>query len=241
MLTSSITFILTNPQMGENIGAAARIMANFGFNQLRLVAPRDGWPNPKAEAMASGATHILEKAESYDSLEEALSGIHHSYALTARSRGADKHYYRPEELPALLIPERQHALIFGCERSGLSNDDVSLCDHIITIPTTDSSSINLAQSVAIMAYECSKAHAFHIAETSKVEKATHDELLHLVNHLESALEEHHYFKAQEKKPGMIRNIRSLFKRQNLTSQDVRTLRGIIRVLESSQPYDKKKS
>lgn len=230
---AQLAFILVAPQMGENIGAAARVMANFGFDDLRLVAPRDGWPNPKAEAMATGALPILEKTRCFETLGEALSDIQTSYALTARQREMEKPNYEPSEIGSLWAESHEkRALVFGGERSGLSNDDVSLCDAIITIPTKNYSSLNLAQSLAVMSYEASKLQ-LHSECKPPSPKASSGEVDSFFEHLIEALEVRDFFKAENKKPGMRRNLQNLFKRQNLTSQDIRTLRGVIRCLEEN--------
>ncbi|HEY4265537.1 MAG TPA: RNA methyltransferase [Micropepsaceae bacterium] len=227
--------ILSEPQLGENIGACARAMANFGLSDLRLVKPRDGWPNEKAQAMAVGAAGLIAAAQVYDSVPAAIGSLRLVYASTARDRAMAKPVLTPAEAARRLreaalagIPT---GLLFGNERAGLSNDEVALADCVITIPTDPSfSSINLGQAVLLMAYEW-----FRSADATPTEQIDHGaalpapraELFRLFEHLEGELEKSGFLFPPGNRPGMIRNLRSILHRAQLTDQEVRTLRGVI--------------
>lgn len=226
--------ILSEPQLGENIGAAARAMANFGLSDLRLVRPRDGWPNPKAEAMAAGATGILEAARIFATVEEAVAGLHYVLATTARDRSMAKPVLTPQEsarrLQAAAQEGRKTAVLFGGERSGLTNDEVALADEIVSIPTASFSSLNLGQAVLLIGYEW-----FIAADATAPEAIDHggglpaprEELFRLFEHLEDELEKSGFLFPPGNRPGMVRNLRSILHRAKLTDQEVRTLRGVI--------------
>lgn len=234
--------ILVEPQMGENIGGAARAMANFGLSELRLVAPRDGWPNEKAAANASRALHVIEAVRVYDRLEDAVADLSFVYATTARSRDVTKEVRGPvhagRHLRQMEASGVRSGLLFGRERWGLNNDEIALSDEILTLPVVpEFASLNIAQAVLVVAYEWRKAgHAegdeglpFGPAERSP--PATKEELMHFFEHLEGSLEARNFFRPQVKKDTMIRNLRAIFQRTQLTAQEVRTLRGIVAVLE----------
>ncbi len=230
--------ILVEPQMGENIGAAARVMANFALSELRLVAPRDGWPNPQAEAMAVGAVDTVRNAAVFATLEEALADVHTAYAATARQRYMVKPVLTTKEWAENIQPRIMAgectAIIFGPERTGLTNDHIALANYCVTVPVNPAfPSLNLAQSVAICAYEwfASQTLLSAIDNTPDIPPvATHGEVMGMLHQLETQLEAHGFFKTPEKKPGMVHSISTIFKRIPLTSQDVQTLRGIIRAL-----------
>lgn len=232
----SSAIILARPQLGENIGACARVMCNFNLSDLRIIAPRDGWPNEKALDMAKSAKHIIEKATIYETLEEALSDIEFLYATTVRPRYMVKPVYTPRKAIDEIYKHAHHksAILFGPERSGLSNDEIALANAIITVPVgSEYDSLNLAQAVAIMAYE-----HFMIAQNAPHDHmplgnthfASRKDIAHLLNHLEEELDNSGFFFVPQKREHMRRNIRNLFARTHLTDQDVRTLRGIIRSL-----------
>ena len=228
--------LLVNPQLGENIGATARAMGNFGLSELRIVAPRDGWPNPQAEAMAAHASGIIRAAMIYDTVEEATADIHLLYAATARDRYMAKKVVTPKEMAEDLHHRAASgstcAIMFGPERTGLTNETVTLAERVVTIPVDPTcQSINLAQSVAILCYEWF-AYQAEIATTEPVSPpATHAEIQGLFTHLETDLAAKDFFKVPAKKTGMIRNIRNIFMRiEGLSGQDIRTLRGIVRCL-----------
>lgn len=230
----SPVIILVEPQLGENIGATARVMQNFSLSELRIVNPRDGWPNPQAEAMAVGAVEIVKQAKVTATLEEVLADIQHVYAATARQRYMVKPVLSSHEWGKDAIQRGRSALMFGPERTGLTNDHIALANHIVTIPVNPAfASLNLAQSVAILAYEWfGVQEGLPTLDTTPdiPPAASHDEIMGLFHHLETELEKHHFFKTADKKPGMVNSIRNIFKRIELTSQDIKTLRGIIRSL-----------
>lgn len=244
--------ILVRPQMGENIGAAARAMMNFGLSELRLVAPRDGWPNEKAYSMAAHATGILDKAAIYQDFNEAVADLHCVYATTARARELVKSVMTPREAMANVrkCPEMslKSGILFGPERTGLTNEEVAVSDTLICIPTdAANASLNVAQSLVILAYEWFQAGheparaalATTSPKASPVKPpedapATREEIQGLFDHLEAALDATHFFKTAEKKVKMWKNIRSLFIRAQMNAQEVRTLRGVVRSLEEGR-------
>lgn len=238
MLPSAPVVILVEPQLGENIGAAARVMHNFGLSNLRIVAPRDGWPNMQAEAMAVGAIDIVKNALVTNTLEEALTDIQTVYAATARHRYMVKPILSSREWGGHIYPRSiagEHtAIMFGPERTGLTNEHITLANYGVTIPVNpDFSSLNLAQSVAVLAYEwfCTQTTIAPLENSGDTPAlATNEEIMGLLHHLEHDLEASGFFKTTAKKPGMIQSIRNIFKRIPLTSQDTKTLRGIIRAL-----------
>jgi tRNA/rRNA methyltransferase len=228
--------ILSRPQLGENIGAAARAMANFGLSDLRLVAPRDGWPNEKALSMAAGAANIIEAARVFDTLAEALGDLHLVYATTARERGVAKTILTPaaaaEHLRAAAGAEQKTGLLFGGERSGLDNEEVALATALVTIPTDVAfHSLNLGQAVLLLGYEWFKAADQTPAERTDHgpyhKQATREELFQLFEHLEDELDRAGFLYPPDKKSAMSRNLRALLHRAAMTDQEVRTLRGVI--------------
>ncbi len=236
---SNAVFILVNPQMGENIGAAARAMVNFSQLSLRLVNPRDGWPNDAATAMSSGAFDQMNEVEIFDTLEEALADIHTAYATTARPRDMVKDVVTPREAAEESVKSQNQrtAFVFGAERTGLENNDAERCHKIITAPTNpDFSSLNLGQGVLMVAYER------FIAEQSKStintnidhEPAPMAEFDNLFSRLESGLEEGGFFREISLRPKVTRNIRSMLLRSGITSQEIKTFHGMIKALKSSK-------
>lgn len=234
--------ILCEPQMGENIGAAARAMANFGLNDLRIVNPRDGWPNEKAEANAAKATHIIAAARVFERLEDAVADLSFVYATTARDRDVTKEVRGPvhagKHIRELETVGAKAGLLFGRERWGLNNDEVALADEILTLPVVpEYASLNIAQAVLVVAYEWRKAGfddpdaALPFGASDRSPPATKEQVLGMFEHLESALDERNFFRPPEKRPTMVRNLRAIFQRQQLTQQEVRTLRGIITCLD----------
>jgi tRNA/rRNA methyltransferase len=234
--------ILCEPQMGENIGAAARAMANFGLRDLRIVRPRDGWPNEKATANAAKALHIIETTRVYERVEDAVADLAFVYATTARDRDVTKAVRGPvhaaRHIRELEAQGAAVGLLFGRERWGLDNDEVALADEILTLPVDpEFASLNIAQAVLVVAYEWRKAGfddpdaalPFGMSERSPL--ATKEEIVGFFEHLESALDERTFFRPPEKRPIMIRNLRAIFQRQQLTKQEVRTLRGIVTALD----------
>lgn len=230
---SALSIILVQPQMGENIGAAARILSNFGLRDLRIVAPRDGWPNPKAEETARNAKFIIDEAKVFPTFQEAMADLHYLFAVTARPRDMVKPYLTPKETAAECYKHIQNqsrcGLVFGPERSGLTNGEVALCDAVVTIPVDpEHASLNLAQAVAILCYECYCANTTNTPPLQKpLSTATREEINGLFSHLETTLDQANFFKAPEKRERMLINIQNMFLRAELTDQDVRTLRGIL--------------
>jgi tRNA/rRNA methyltransferase len=227
--------ILSEPQLGENIGATARAMANFGLADLRLVAPRDGWPNEKADAMAAGASYVLEGARVFKNVREACAELKLVFATTARDRAVAKPVITPTEAGLRLRRASAEGIaagvLFGGERSGLDNDEVALADAILTVPTDPRfSSLNLGQAVLLVAYEWFRAGDATPAERidhGLARPAPREELFLLFEHLEEELEKSGFLFPPGNQPGMIRNLRAILHRAQLTDQEVRTLRGVI--------------
>jgi len=230
--------ILVNPQLGENIGAAARAMLNFGLTDLRLVAPRDGWPNPASGATAAGAIDVLENASVYATTGEAVADLNFILAATARRRELEIPVIGTEhigaELRARAAIGTRSGILFGPEKAGLKNEDVVLCNHILTYPINPAfHSLNLAQAVGVFGYiwgssqSAAPPPAFDIAPA---EAASREDLVRMFEHLEDELDKAGFFFPIDKKPLMSRNIRAPFTRANLTAQEVRTFRGIIKAL-----------
>lgn len=228
--------ILVRPQLGQNIGTACRAMLNNGLTDLRLVQPRDGWPNEDAVKAASGAVAVTENAQIFDSLEDALHDIQHAYATTARSRDMIKPVVTGEncakEIRQKASQNGRCALVFGPERTGLNNDDLTLVDTLVTIPLNPAfSSLNLAQAVLLVGHEWYKLGLDHVEDRKlvkgKAEFATKETLLHFFEHLEQQLDLAGFYPTEEKRPTMVRNIRNLFQRMDITHQEVQTLHGVI--------------
>ncbi len=230
--------ILVRPQMGENIGAAARGMWNFGLARMRLVAPRDGWPNSAAAAMASGGGRVLDEARVFEDTEAAIADLHAVYATTARPRELTKRVLTPEaaidEAAGLLAEGKRVGLLFGPERTGLENDDIVRASAIVTVPTNPAfGSLNLAQCVLLMAYEWRRSFDRTPAETlatGRTELAEAGDVARMTAHLTEALDAVGFFWPEHKRAAMQANLENLFRRAPLTDQDVRTLRGVIRAL-----------
>lgn len=242
-------FVLVRPQMGENIGAAARGMWNFGLDRMHVVAPRDGWPNPKAVAMASGAGRLLDEARLFPTTAEAVAGANFVFATTARDRDLTKPVLTPEEAMrearAMISEGGRVAILFGPERAGLENDDIALANAIVSVPVNpDFPSLNLAQCVLLTAYEWRRATA--PAEGARMEwagteAATTVEIEHLARHYEDRLGEAGFFFPETKAEGMKLTLRNLWSRMPLTRADVQILHGIMRQMvrwkERSEPLD----
>lgn len=227
--------VLSRPQLGENIGAAARAMKNFGISDLRLVAPRDGWPNEKAVHMAAGAADLLEGVRLFDDAAAALSDLQLVFAATARERGVAKPVATPWEaarqLRAAAAKGIRCGFLFGNERSGLDNDEVSLATSVVTIPTAAFASLNLGQSVMLLCYEWFRAAdatpPVRIDHGPIAKTATRQEMFDLFEHLEGELLTSGFLYPPSKETPMIRHMRALLNRANLTDQEVRTIRGMI--------------
>ena len=230
-------FVLVEPQMGENIGAAARAMLNFGLAELRLVNPRDGWPNPAAAAMASGASLVVDGARIVATTAEAIADCRYVLATTARAREMHLPVLTPAAAAAALKPRidrgEKCAVLFGAERAGLSNEDVARADGVISIPVNPAfASLNLAQAALIVAYEWAIADGREAAPggLDAAPPATKEDLERLIAHLFGALDEARYFFPPDKRPIMERNLRVAFLRAGFTEAEVRTLRGVIKAL-----------
>jgi tRNA/rRNA methyltransferase len=227
--------ILVEPQLGENIGAAARAMANFGLSRLRLVAPRQSWPNEKARIMAAGADRILDAAELYDSLQAAIADCRFVVAATARAHDQAKLVVSAPEAAALMAPRiaagEAVAVAFGRERNGLENDEIALADRILTLPVNPAfASLNLAQAVVIVAYEWFKlatGEKLPFAMPEKSAAAPKQQLLAFFASLERELEKVEFFRPPDKRATMQINLRNIFARMAPTQQDIQTLHGVI--------------
>ncbi len=241
--------LLIAPQMADNIGMVARAMANFGLEELRLVAPRDGWPNEKARAAASGANFVIEEATAHATTEAAIGDLHWICATTARQRFMAKPVMTPAEAAAemgrRIAAGQRVGMLFGAERQGLENDDIALSDAIVMAPVNPRfASLNLAQAVLLMGYEWMKESergtlgrvtTFEAPrESGLVMKgslpATKEQLIGFFGHLESELDQAGFLKPPDRASVMIRNIRTMFERMEATEQEVRTLRGIVAAL-----------
>ncbi len=229
--------ILDKPQLADNIGAVARVMANFGLDELRLVSPRDGWPQDRAWATASGADWVLDGVQVYGSVAEAIADLTTVFATTARPRETRQPVRTPRESARILYDDSASGqavgLLFGGERAGLETTDIALCAGITTIPIDPRHhSLNLAQAVAINAYEWrtlildAPPPKFREGEAP----ATNDLLLGMYQHLEDELEAGGFFYPAEKKRSMSQNIRVMLGRSGLTAQEVATFRGMIQAL-----------
>jgi tRNA/rRNA methyltransferase len=232
---TSPAFILVAPQMGENIGAAARVMANFGLADLRLVAPRDGWPNPAAETMSAGALADVVAVRVFDRVEDAIGDCGLVLATTARPRGMEKPVFGASDaVSKMRSTPAQTAVLFGAERAGLPNEAVALADAILSFPVARSfASLNLAQAVALVAHGWAEAGGEKVPEAfsdAVDEPATREELIGMMEHLEEELDRAGFFFPQEKRAPIVQNLRNGFTRAGWTSQEVSTFRGAIKAL-----------
>jgi len=243
-LVGGPAIVLVRPQLAVNIGMCARAMANFGLDDLRLVNPREGWPRTgerrkTAYAAAAGAAHLLDQARLFDSVEAAVADLHFVFAATARERGQMKRVVGPAEAMAETFAAaagQRRGILFGPERTGLDNREVSLADAVITFPANPAyASVNLAQAVLLCGYEWFKtAHGDPPARPLRQVSgpAKREMVVAFFEFLESKLDERGFFRPIGKKPGMQRNLRNIFHRIGLTEQDVRTLWGaVVRLVE----------
>lgn len=234
--TPQPAFVLVRPQMGENIGGAARAMLNFGLDKMRVVDPRDGWPNERAVAMASGAGRVLDAAFLTETTVQALEDCHYVFATTARARGLTKPVVMPEtamkQAAEMIARGEKVAVLFGPERAGLENEDIAKANAIINVPVNpEYASLNLAQCVLLTAYEWRRQSAAIVHERvdmSKTDWATHAEMEALERHYEERLEEANFFFPPEKAEGMKINLRNMWSRMRLTRADVQMLHGVMR-------------
>ena len=230
--------VLVRPQLAENIGKAARAMLNFGLTDLRLVSPRDGWPNPAAGPAASGADIVLEQARLYETVAEAVADCAHVYATTVRKRGVTKPVVTPEEAAQAIHAEPGgSAILFGPERSGLETDDVALARTILTVPINpEFGSLNLAQAVILVAYEWSKGES--LAQPTAVDldpPAPQADLDGMIGQLDAMLEDAGYFFPPDRVASTKRTLRTLLTKPGWNAQEVRTLRGILSTLDRPRP------
>ncbi len=229
-------FILVRPQMGENIGAAARAMLNFGLERMRIVSPRDGWPSSSAVALASGAGRVLDQAGLFGSVQDAISDCDFVFATTARGRELTKPVYTPEaamdHARALIAAGKRVGVLFGPERAGLENEDVVLANAIVTVPVNpDFASLNLAQCVLLMGYEWRRQTAPAegvVQEMARTEFASALEVEKLGDHFEERLEAAGFFFPVAKVPGMKASLRNMWSRLGLTKAEVQTFHGMLR-------------
>lgn len=240
--------VLVRPQLGENIGKAARAMLNFGLTELRLVAPRDGWPNPSAGPAAAGADIVLEQAKIYATTAEAVADCQHVHATTVRKRGVTKPVIGADEAGRQVhtLPGR-HAIMFGPERSGLETEDVALARNILTVPINpEFASLNLAQAVILVAYEWARigretagADAALVQPTLEdtLPPAPQDELEGLIAHFEALLEPKGYFLPEGRAEATRRTLRGVLTKPGWNHLEVRTLRGILSYMARKERPD----
>ena len=236
--TPAPVIILVNPQLGENIGGSVRAMLNFGLTELRLVAPRDGWPNPAADAMAAGAIHVLEHAKVYDTTAQAIADLNYVMAATAGRRELEVPVMGTTDAGAQFRQWQKNGhktgVLFGPEKAGLTNDDVVLADAVLTYPINPAfQSLNLAQAVGVFSYIWASSDGQAVPpmfEGKNTIPAKREDLVRMMEHLEAELHASGFFYPEQKSALMKRNIRAPFVRSNMTEQEVRTMRGMIKAL-----------
>jgi tRNA/rRNA methyltransferase len=226
--------VLVRPQLGENIGKTARAMLNFGLIDLRLVKPRDGWPNPSAGPAASGADIVLERARVFDTVADAVADCPFVYATTVRKRGLVLPVVSPEEAAREIRAQSDgSAILFGAERSGLETVDVAVAQKIVTVPINpEFGSLNLAQAVIIMAYEWSKHEALAVpTQGDPAEpRATQEQLEGLIGQLDQALEAAGYYFPPDRTPATRKTMRTILSKAGWSNREIQALRGMIRAL-----------
>lgn len=240
LIAEGPAIILVHPQLGENIGMVARAMANFGLAELRLVNPRDGWPSEKAISAASKADHVISAAKVYPSLEAAISDLEFVYATTARDRYGYKEVRSPvvasDDLRTRFRAGQKTGILFGRERTGLTNEEIALADELVTFPVNPAfASLNLAQAVLLMSYEWMKSGLSSVEDTPfdalPQRPAQKEELQGLFDHVEETLDARGYFRPAEKKPKLVENLRAILTRPSFTGTEIQVLRGIISCLD----------
>lgn len=236
--------ILVEPQLGENIGMVARAMANFGLSELRLVNPRDGWPNESARATASRADHVIDGVLVFETLAQAVADLNYVAATTARPRDNFKPVLGPVEAGRVLRGRcragERTGILFGRERFGLYNEEVALADEIVTFPVNpEFSSLNIAQAVLLMSYEWMKSGLENETATAfagpDVRPAEKRHIHGFLDHLEEALDARGYFRPPPKKPKMLDNVRAVFTRPGFAEAEVKVLRGVLASLDYFSP------
>jgi len=225
--------VLVRPQLGQNIGKAARAMLNFGLTEMRLVTPRDGWPNPDAGPSASGADIVLERAQVFDTVKDAIADCSAVYATTVRRRDLVMPVVTPEQMAGNIHAAGQPtAILFGAERSGLETDEVALANAIVTVPINpEFASLNLAQAVILLAYEWSRRSALAVPPAKELEApAPHAEIEGMIAQLDEALVEKGYFHPPSRTQATRNTIRTIFTKTGWSSREVKAVRGILRAL-----------
>jgi tRNA/rRNA methyltransferase len=225
--------VLVRPQLGQNIGKAARAMLNFGLTEMRLVSPRDGWPNPEAGPAASGADIVLEQAQVFDSVEESIADCSQVFASTVRRRDLVMPVVGPEDMARTISGSGgRTAILFGPERSGLETEEVALANAIVTVPINpEFGSLNLAQAVILLAYEWSRGAGLAQPPVKPSEEpAPHGELEGLIGQLDEALVEKGYFHPPSRTQATRNTIRTIFTKTGWSSREVKAIRGIFRAL-----------
>lgn len=237
--------VLVRPQMGENIGAAARAMLNFGIAGMRLVAPRDGWPNPRAGAMASGAAEVIDGARVFDTVAEAIADCDYVVATTARQRGLFLPVMTPVEAAGSLREQatggRRTAILFGAEKAGLETHEAAHANALVTIPVNPAfPSLNLAQAVLLLSYEWSQAGSAEKLFASPYDEApaNRGDLEGMLGHFFGALDRAGYFWPEAKRPVLEQNLRTMFSNASLTASELRVFRGVIRQFERHLPEER---
>lgn len=232
---SNVVIILVAPQMGENIGACARAMKNFGLRDLRIVSPRDGWPNARADATAALAVDVIQNAKIYSSLPDAISDLHYLYATTAQVRSMNKNYITTKALGINFPRDQKIGIMFGRENNGLTNEEISLANKIIVVDTDpDCSSLNIAQAVLLVCYELFDVNAREDL-VNKQELCTKEEMNYFIDHLVTALDGSGFFKPTEKRNYMVQNITNIFTRiDKLSHNEIQTLRGVVSYLAKTR-------
>ncbi|EJF82825.1 RNA methyltransferase [Bartonella rattimassiliensis] len=243
-LTNGPIIILVEPQLPENIGMVARAMANFGLAELRLVKPREIFPNEKARAVASKADHVINNTVIFDTLRDSIADLHYVFATTARERCGFKTVKSAVEAASILRQREsighKTAIVFGRERWGLENDEISLVDEIITFPVNPAfASLNIAQAVLLMSYEWMKTSLENVSDTAfrakKMKPANKTTFHGFLSQLEEALDIRGYFRPSERKGVMLANLRSVFTRANFSESEIRLLRGVVSSLDYFSP------
>jgi tRNA/rRNA methyltransferase len=224
--------VLVRPQLGQNIGKAARAMLNFGLSEMRLVAPRDGWPNPDAGPAASGADVVLERAQVFDTVEQAIADCSTVFASTVRRRDLVMPVIGPQEMADRIGSAGRTAILFGPERSGLETEDVAIANAIVTVPINpEFGSLNLAQAVILLAYEWSKRSDLAQPTAKELEApAPHGELEGLITQLDEELVAKGYYHPPSRTQATRNTIRTIFTKTSWSSREVKAVRGIIRAL-----------
>jgi tRNA/rRNA methyltransferase len=240
MISEGPIIILVEPQLGENIGMVARAMANFGLDDLRIVAPRDGWPNEKAISAASKADHVLDGAQIFDDLSSAIADLNFVLATTARERDGHKPVQGPvsaaKELRVRFKRGEKLGILFGRERIGLRNDEVSLADELVTFPVNPAfASLNISQAVLLMSYEWLKSGLDSETDiphqSPDFAPAEKHHLRGLIDQVEEALDSRGYFRSEKKRPALIDNLRAVFSRPAFSENEIFFLRGVFSSLD----------